>query len=451
MDRRYWNEDIETLAPAALRQLENERLRAQLDYVWASSPFYSAKFAAAGVPRHALGDLAGLPLLPFTEKDELRQNQQQHPPFGSYLATTPERLIRVHKTSGTTGRALYIALTDRDRRIMNESAARSLWAAGLRPSDTVVHCLNYRLWAGGYSDHENLETTGATVVPYGVGRTAALIQTIRELRINAISATPSYMLPLAEAALAQGIRPADLGLRKGFFGAEPGMSEPDVRARMEETWGMTAMDANFGMADVLSIMGAECEAREGLHFQASGLVAVELIEPETGTPLALADGAEGELVYTHLVKEAQPLVRYRARDVVRILGTGPCSCGRTTFRFRVLGRSDDMLHVRGVNVFPTGVGNVLSQLGERYSGEFQIVVDHPPPHQFLRIRLELIPGLEPQQAQNLAQQAAQMLHERLSFRAEVELVPYGTLPRTEQKARRVLRPYLEREEREQQT
>jgi phenylacetate-CoA ligase len=159
-------------------------------------------------------------------------------------------LIRVHKTSGTTGRALYVALTDKDRHLMNESAARSFWAAGLRPTDTVVHCLNYRLWAGGYSDHENLETTGAAVVPYGVGQTASLIQTIRELHINAISATPSYMLPLAEEALAQGLNPRDLGLRKGFFGAEPGMSEPGVRARMEETWGMRAMDANFGMAEV---------------------------------------------------------------------------------------------------------------------------------------------------------------------------------------------------------
>ena len=442
MERHFWNEDIETLPRAALRQVENARLLAQLDYVWATSPFYQAKFSSAGVKRQAIRDLADLPLLPFTEKDELRQNQQEHPPFGSYLATTPERLIRVHKTSGTTGRALYIALTDKDRHVMNESAARSLWAAGLRPSDTVVHCLNYRLWVGGYSDHENLEKTGATVVPYGVGQTASLIQTIRELQINAISATPSYMLPLAEATLAQGLKPRDLGLRKGFFGAEPGMSEPSVRARMEEIWGMRAMDANFGMADVLSIMGSECEHRQGLHFQASGLVALELIDPEKGTPLALTDGAEGELVYTHLLKEAQPLVRYRARDVVRILGTGSCACGRSTVRFRVLGRSDDMLHVRGVNVFPSSIGNVLAQLTDRFSGEFLILVDHPPPHQSLHIRVELIQGLLPEQAGDQAQQAAHALRERLSFRAEVELVPFGALPHTEQKARRVLKTYV---------
>ena len=442
MERRFWNEDIETLPRAAVRQVENARLLAQLEYVWATSPFYQAKFSSAGVKRQAILDLADLPLLPFTEKDELRQNQQEHPPFGSYLATTPERLVRVHKTSGTTGRALFVALTDKDRHVMNESAARSLWAAGLRPSDTVVHCLNYRLWAGGYSDHENLEKTGATVVPYGVGQTASLIQTIRELQINAISATPSYMLPLAEATLAQGLKPRDLGLRKGFFGAEPGMSEPSIRARMEETWGMRAMDANFGMADVLSIMGSECEHRHGLHFQASGLVALELIDPERGTPLALTDGAEGELVYTHLMKEAQPLVRYRARDVVRILGTGLCACGRSTFRFRVLGRSDDMLHVRGINVFPGGVGNVLAHLTDRFSGEFQILVDHPPPHQSLHIRVELIQGLLPEQVGDLVQQAAHTLRERLSFRAEVELVPYGALLHTEQKARRVLKTYV---------
>ncbi len=441
MKRRFWNEDIETLPTAALRQVENARLQAQLDYVWASSLFYQAKFASDGVKRNAIRELADLPLLPFTEKDEIRQNQQEHPPFGSYLATSPERLVRVHKTSGTTGRALYVALTDNDRLFMNESAARSFWAAGLRPTDTIVHCLNYRLWVGGYSDHENLETTGATVVPYGVGQTASLIQTIRELHINAISATPSYMLPLAEEVLAQGLNPRDLGLRKGFFGAEPGMGEPGIRARMEETWGMRAMDANFGMADVLSIMGSECEHRQGLHFQASGIIAVELIEPEKGIPLALTDGAEGELVYTHLMKEAQPLIRYRARDVVRILGTGPCACGRTTFRFRVLGRSDDMLHVRGVNVFPGGIGNVLAHLTDQFSGEFQIIVDHPPPHHYLHIRVELIQGLLPEQVGDLAQQIIHALREQLSFRAEVELVPYGTLPRTEQKARRVIRTF----------
>src|SRR5258706_318867 len=221
------------------------------------------------------------------------------------------------------------------------------------------------------------------------------------------------MLPMADAVGAEGLKPRDLGLRKGFFGAEPGMSEPGVRARMEEVWGMRAMDANFGMADVLSIMGSECEHRQGLHFQARGIVATEFIEPESGAPLALTDGAEGELVYTHLMKEAQPLIRYRARDVVRILGTGTCACGRTTFRFRVLGRSDDMLHVRGINVFPTGVGNVLAHLTDQLSGEFQIILDHPPPHQYLRVRIELAQGLTPELAGHLEQQIVHALRERL--------------------------------------
>ena len=441
MERLYWNEDMETMPPAVLRQLENEYLRTQLDYVWQCSAFYQARFAEAGVNRADIRDVTDLPLLPFTEKDECRLSQHEHPPFGNYLASSQEQVIRVHKTSGTTGRALYVALTRQDRTLMNECAARSYWAAGLRPSDMVVHCLNYRLWVGGYSDHENLETTGATVVPFGVGQTALLIHTIRELQVNAISATPSYMLPLSEAVLAQGLNPRDLGLRKGLFGTEPGMSEPSVRARMEETWGIRAMDANFGMADILSIMGSECDYRQGLHFHAQGAVAVELIEPETGTPLSLTEGAEGELVYTHLLKEAQPLVRYRARDVVRILGTGPCECGRTSFRFRILGRSDDMLQVRGVNVFPTAVGNTLVHLSNQLSGEFQIIVDHPPPHQYLRVRVELAQNLVPTHVGGLSQQIIQALREQLSFRAEPELVPYGTLPRTEQKARRVIKTY----------
>ena len=249
------------------------------------------------------------------------------------------------------------------------------------------------------------------------------------------------MLPLSEAVLAQGLNPCDIGLCKGFFGTEPGISEPSVRARMEETWGMRAMDANFGMADILSIMGSECEYRQGLHFHAQGAVAVELIEPETGAPLTLTEGAEGELVYTHLLKEAQPLVRYRARDLVRILGTGPCECVRTSFRFRILGRSDDMLQVRGVNVFPTAVGNTLAHLSNQLSGEFQIIVDHPPPHQYLRVRVELAQYLVPENVGDLPQQIIQTLRERLNFRAEPDLVPYRTLPRTEQKARRVIKTY----------
>jgi phenylacetate-CoA ligase len=441
MERLYWNEEIETMPLTKLRRLENESLQTQLDYVWSHSAFYQARFAEAGVKREAIRDLADLPLLPFTEKDECRLSQQEHPPFGDYLACSQEQVMRTHKTSGTTGRALYVALTRPDRNLTNECAARSFWASGLRPSDTVVHCLNYRLWVGGYTDHEGLETVGATTVPFGVGQTSLLIQTIRELQINAISATPSYMLPLSEAVLAHGLNPRDLGLRKGLFGAEPGMSEPSVRARMEEIWGLRAMDANFGMADIISIMGSECEQRQGLHFHAHGAVAVELIDPESGTPLALTEGAEGELVYTHLQKEAQPLIRYRAHDVVRILGTGPCACGRTSFRFRMLGRSDDMLHVRGINVFPTGVGNTLAHLSDQLSGEFLIVVDHPPPHQYLRVRVELAPNLTPEQAPDLPERIVNALRDQLNFRAEPELVPYGTLPRTEQKARRVVKMY----------
>jgi phenylacetate-CoA ligase len=441
VERRFWDEAIETMQPAALRRLENERLQTQLDYVWARSAFYQTRFAEAGVRRESIRDLADLALLPFTEKDECRRSQKEQPPFGSYLAAQPEQIIRAHKTSGTTGRALYVALTRRDRDVMTECGARCYWASGLRPGDRVVHCLNYRLWVGGYSDHDSLETTGATVVPFGVGETALLLQTIRELGINAISATPSYMLPLAEAARAQGLEPRDVGLRKGFFGAEPGMSEPSVRARMEDLWGLRAMDANFGMADVLSLMGAECEQRDGLHFLAQGYVAIELIEPESGAPVPITDGAEGELVYTHLYKEAQPVVRYRARDVVRILGTGPCPCGRTSFRFRMLGRSDDMLHVRGVNVFPTGVGNVLARLSDQLSGEFLIVVDHAPPHQYLRVQVELTQGITPDQAGDLPERITQALRQQLSFRAEPELVPYGAIPRTEGKARRVIKTY----------
>lgn len=417
--------------------MEEAALAKQFAYVMAHSGFYRAKFADT----EPVTNRTELGALPFTEKDELRASQEAQPPFGDYLAASPDEIRRVHKTSGTTGRPLYIAMTERDAEITQECGARAYFASGLRRGDRVVHCLNYQLWAGGVTDHLALERVGATVIPFGVGNTQGLLRTIRDLEINAISSTPSYLVHLAEIVRSElHIEPHELGLRKGFFGGEPGLQNPRVRENIERTWHIRAMDANYGLAEVLSIFGAECEVRDGLHFHGQGTVLVELIDPATRQTIPIANGAAGELVYTNLARAAQPLVRYRSHDAAEIVSTQPCACGRTSFRFRVLGRSDDMVHVRGINVFPTAIADVLAGFNE-LTGEFQIVLTTPPPYNELPLRVEYSAGTDSDALAPLQDRIFHALQERLNFRAALELVPPGTLPRSEHKTSRVLKQY----------
>lgn len=416
---------------------EEQALAQQLAYVMSHSAFYQNKLRDA----ERITTRAELATLPFTEKDELRASQETHPPFGNYLAASASSVARVHKTSGTTGRPLYIALTAGDIETTHECGARAYICAGLTRSDRVVHCLNYQLWAGGLTDHLSLERAGATVVPFGVGNTHLLLRTIRDLHVNAISSTPSYLVHLADIVRSElHIEPHELGLRKGFFGGEPGLQNPNVRGAIERTWNLRAMDANYGMADVLSIFGAECELRDGLHFHGQGALLVELIDPETLLPVEIETGARGELVYTNLTRRAQPLVRYRSHDAAEIVSAEPCACGRTSFRFRVLGRSDDMVHVRGVNVFPTAIAEALASFPE-LSGEFQILLDTPPPYNQLPLRVELAHNCDGETLFNLNAQLVRTLQERLNFRAAIDLVPHGTLPRSESKTSRVVRTF----------
>ena len=220
----------------------------------------------------------------------------------------------------------------------------------------AVHCLNFQLWMGGLSDHLTLEATGCSAVPFGVGASELLIETIRALGITAIHCTPSYPAVLEQVIAERfpGLAPRDLGLRLGLLVGEAGLENPAFRARVEETWGFEGRNA-YGMSEALSTMAGQCAHSADMHFVAFDLLHHELVDPETAAPLAWRDGARGELVLTHVAKECQPLVRFRTRDIIEITATETCACGRSTPRFRVLGRSDDMIVVRGVNVFPSAV------------------------------------------------------------------------------------------------
>ena len=344
---------FETLDRAALRTHQDALWRSQWRYVADSSAFYARKLPQA--VRERAGDLDALVELPFTEKDELRGSQADCYPFGDYAACAADRIVRVHRTSGTTGKPLQLAHSQRDAELTARVGGRAQFAAGLRPGDRVVHCLNYCLWTGGVTDHLTLEAAGACVVPFGVGHSELLLDTIEDLAVTAISCTPSYPALLAGLLRERGREPRDLGLRLGLFGGEAGLDNLDFRRAMEDGWGFGVRNANYGMSEVLSNFASQCERSNDLHFHGGDAVFAEIVDP-AGQRQPIREGTTGELVCTHLAKECQPLIRFKTRDVVTVTGTDPCACGRTAWRFRVTGRTDDMFNVRGINVFPTAVG-----------------------------------------------------------------------------------------------
>jgi phenylacetate-CoA ligase len=383
--------------------------------------------------------LAALADLPLTDKEMVRASQREHPPFGDYLAASVDAVARVHRTSGTTGTAMNLALSARDAHETAVVGGRALAAAGLGPGHRVVHCLNYRLWMGGFTDHTTLEATGATVIPYGVGDTQHLIRTIVELGVTAISCTPSYPAVL-EQVIAEhftGLRPRDLKLQLGLFGGEAGVDDPEFRRRMEATWGMQVRNANYGVSDVFCNFAGQSEQDNDLHFMALDVLHPELIEPDSGRVLPWREGERGELVLTHVSRECQPLVRFRTGDIIMLTGTGRARCGRTAPRFRVVGRSDDMVVVRGINVFPIQAAAVLNR-HEALSGEYRIVLDGAGPYDVLPIEAELAEAMA-NAPPALADAVAAAVKRDLGVTARVRLLPFGTLPRTDGKTRRVVR------------
>ena len=416
---------------AALRQ---ERWRVQRAYVIERSPFLARLWGDQEVPER----LEDLPALPFCDKGMLRESQSAHPPFGDYLAAAPERVVRLHRTSGTTGQAMNIAQTEADAAQTAEVGARSFRTAGLMPGTLTVHCLNYQMWMGGVSDHLALEAAGATVIPFGVGDSALLVRTILDLKIAAIHCTPSYPAALERTIAEQfpGLAPRDLGLRLALFGGEAGLDEPSFRARLEAVWGFAPRNANYGISDVFSNFASQCAANNDLHFLGDDVLHAELIEPESGDVVPWREGASGELVLTHLAREAQPLVRCRTNDVIAITGEGACACGREATRFRVLGRSDDMVVVRGINVFPTAVGGVIGGF-DALSGEFRIRLKGGGPYDRLPVEVELAAGAEASGAFALSVEDA--IKATLRASASVTLLPAVSMPRTGGKTKRLIR------------
>lgn len=428
-ESRPWEEQL---------ALDETAYREQLAYLLACSAFYRERLGAVGVA--APGDAGGLgeiARLPLTEKAELKATRTPDNPFGSHLCVGRSAIVRVYSTSGTTGEPSYIPLTAGDVEHWLAGSARSYGASGLAAGERVVTTYNAGPFVAGAA-LAALERLGVCHVPVGTGNSERLLQAVERLDPDAVVLTPSYAAHLAEVASARGVDLAASSVRRVLVAGEPGGGEQAFRARLERAWGAAVTEA-MGIGDVGPSLWGECPARDGMHLGARGLVHAELIDPESGEGLELVDGASGELVLTHLRQRAAPLLRFRTRDHVRVR-TAPCPCGRTGPRIRCLGRTDDMLIVRGVNVFPSAIREVVGAFAPEVSGHILVrpraagVRQSPP----LPVSVELAPGVG--DAASLAQAIRDRLRDVLVVQTEVELVPSGTLARSDYKSRLVEHP-----------
>ncbi len=430
-DKTFALEPIEKASVNELRALQLQRLKWSLAHAYANSPVYKAKFDEAGVHPDDLQQLSDLSKFPFTTKKDLRDSY----PFGMF-AVPRGQLARIHASSGTTGKPTVVGYTLKDIDTWAGVVARSIRASGARPGDLVHISYGYGLFTGGLGAHYGAEKLGLTVVPFGGGQTERQIQLIQDFRPDIIMVTPSYMLAIADEVERMGLDPKALSLRLGIFGAEPWTNE--MRTAIEARMNIDAVDI-YGLSEVMGPgVANECvETKDGPtiwedHFYP------EIIDPDTGEPVP--DGQEGELVFTSLTKEALPIIRYRTRDLTRLLpGTA-----RTMRRMqKITGRSDDMMIIRGVNVFPTQIEELLLKRPE-LSPHYQCVLTREGPMDNLKVAVECAPGVDPEGIQ--ARAAAKLLQHEIKVyvgsSVEVELKGEGGIERSVGKARRVvdLRP-----------
>jgi len=423
--------EIETRPWAEQLALDDESYRAQLAYLFDRSAFYRDMLAAAGIAdADAAGGLADIAQLPLTEKDQLRATTTPENPIGTHLCAARAEIVRIYSTSGTTGAPSYIPLTADDLDNWVTGSARSYAASGIAAGQRIISTYNAGPFVAGAALGA-FERLGLTHVPVGTGNTERLLTAIELLEPEAVVLTPSYAAYLIE-------RDVDLrgsSVERVLVAGEPGGGEPAFRAQLEDGWGARVTEA-MGIGDIGVSLWGECEEQDGMHLGARGFVHAELIEPETGVAVELDDGATGELVLTHLQHRAAPLLRFRTRDHVEVR-TSPCTCGRTGPRIRCVGRTDDMLIVRGVNVFPAAVREVVSAFAPRVSGQILVKPQAPgvkqePP---LPVIVELAQGATADAS--LGEAIREKLRSVLVVQTRVDLVPWGSLRRSEYKSKLV--------------
>jgi len=426
-----FDEEFETLPREVLEALQLKRLAATADRVYATVPFYKKKFDERGIKPSDIQSLKDLRRLPFTTKIDLRDNY----PFGLF-AVPMEQVVRIHASSGTTGKPTVVGYTRRDINTWAELMARSLAAAGAHKNDIIHNAYGYGLFTGGLGVHYGAEKLGASVIPISGGNSKRQIVIMQDFGSTVLTCTPSYALFLAETAEEMGVDFKKLKLKVGIFGAEPWSER--MRDEIERKLGIQAIDI-YGLSEVIGPgVSIECiEAKRGLHIFEDHFIA-EIIDPQTGEVLPY--GQKGELVFTTITKEAFPLIRYRTRDI-SVLYPEPCRCGRTHVRMeRVSGRSDDMLIIRGVNVFPSQIESVLMNI-EGVEPHYLLIVDRQGNLDTLDLQVEVNERVfsdEVKNLQSLGRRIEKEIKDLLGVSAGVKLVEPKTIQRSEGKAQRVI-------------
>jgi phenylacetate-CoA ligase len=422
-----WESQARFDAPLYLRQIE---------YLFERSRFYRGKLERAGFATHgAVGGLDAIEGVPLTEKDELRASRSAEEPIGAHLTASRDEIVRIYSTSGTTGTPSFIPLTAADLEVWVRTSARSYAASGIVSGERLVSTYNAGPFVAGAALGA-FDRLGLCHIPVGSGNTERLMTAIDLLKPTVAVLTPSYALHLAEWARERGMDLAKSSVKRVMVAGEPGGGEPAMRAKLERAWGASVTEA-MGIGDISVSLWGECEQKQGMHFSGRGFVHIELIDPETGAAKPIADGAEGELVLTHLVNRSAPLLRFRTRDHVRLY-VGRCACGRTSPRVRCIGRTDDMLIVRGVNVFPSAVREVVNEFAPAVAG-FVVIrprakgIRQEPP---LPVSVELAPGVN---VEGLEGRIRTRVREKLLVATEIELLPPGSLPRSEYKSKLVVK------------
>ncbi len=431
MDQKYWNSEIETLPRKELEKKQLSLFKGLAKYCYENSAVYQKKFKQAGIKPEDIKTMKDVGKVPFTVKDDFKDNY----PLGM-LCVKPDDVVEIHSSSGTTGNPVVGAYTKNDLNVWREIMARSLYTTGVRNTDVVHISYGYGLFTGGLGFHYGAHGVGATVVPASAGMTQRQVKLMKDLGATVLCCTPSFAVYLAETMCAEHINPrVDLKLKLGLFGAEPWSER--IRERIELELGIEAFDV-YGLTELCGPgVSIECHAHNGLHVWEDHFLA-ETIDPKTGE--VLSPGEKGELVLTSLTKTGLPVLRYRTRDI-SVLETEKCSCGRTHTRMlKVTGRSDDMLKIKGVNVFPSQIEYAIMGFPE-VACQYLIVLDRPGALDTFTVKVELSEktARDPEADLNdLKRRILERIHNITGLSPDLELVKPGAIPRTEGKAKRVL-------------
>lgn len=434
-DRTYWNEAMETLPWSEVEHWQLTQIEKAIPKIRENSAMYSDHFGDIPVDL-SFKEFSDLEILPFTTKDLIRKAQDEaddNQPFGQNQTMPTSEIQQVLSSSGTTGRPMYYALTKSDTEIFADAIANTWYTAGLRKNDIVAHLVGLPMVAGGLPYADGFRRVGATLCWLGGFPTDRILREMRRLRVSALLATTSFGLYLAEQWDAVG---KEMGipsaLKKVFCGGEPGLNQPEIRDRITNGLKIEQLREVMGLGDVISAMWSECHEHDGMHFNAQKYVAIELINPETGRQISWAEGATGEIVYTAFARDATPLLRYRSRDHALVTGV-KCSCGRTSPKIRCIGRTDDMMIYKGMNVFPTAIRDLITaEFPAEVEPSMRIWKDRADQVRFddpISIDVETVEGFDQKMAASLSQKIEAEVRAQLQVRVEVCIVPFGTLPR----------------------